>query len=36
MAVAGWRQRQMLDRYTAATAADRAADEAKRLRLGEL
>jgi integrase len=36
MAVAGWRQRQMLDRYTAATAAERAADEAKRLRLGDL
>ncbi len=36
MAVAGWRQRQMLDRYTAATASERAADEAKRLRLGEL
>lgn len=36
MAVAGWKQRQMLDRYTAATAADRAADEAKRLRLGDL
>jgi site-specific recombinase XerD len=36
MAVAGWKQRQMLDRYTAATASERAADEAKRLRLGEL
>ena len=36
MAIAGWRQRQMLDRYTAATASERAADEAKRLRLGDL
>lgn len=36
MAVAGWKQRQMLDRYTAATAADRAADEARRLGLGDL
>jgi site-specific recombinase XerD len=36
MAVAGWKQRAMLDRYTAATASERAADEAKRLRLGEL
>lgn len=36
MQMAGWKQRQMLDRYTAATAAERAADEAKRLRLGDL
>jgi site-specific recombinase XerD len=36
MAVAGWRSREMLDRYTAATAASRAADEAKRLRLGDI
>lgn len=36
MAVAGWKQRQMLDRYTAATAAERAAEEARRLRLGDL
>ena len=36
MAVAGWRKREMLDRYTAATASERAADEAKRLRLGDL
>jgi integrase/recombinase XerD len=36
MQVAGWKQRQMLDRYVAATAAERAADEAKRLRLGDL
>jgi site-specific recombinase XerD len=36
MSVAGWKQRQMLDRYTAATASERAADEAKRLRLGDL
>jgi site-specific recombinase XerD len=36
MAVAGWRKREMLDRYTAATASSRAADEARRLRLGDL
>ncbi|UXA16979.1 tyrosine-type recombinase/integrase [Mycobacterium sp. SMC-4] len=36
MAVAGWRRREMLDRYVAATASDRAAAEAKRLALGEL
>jgi site-specific recombinase XerD len=36
MAVAGWARREMLDRYVAATASDRAADEARRLALGEL
>ena len=36
MAVAGWSTRDMLDRYTAATAADRAAAEARNLGLGEL
>ena len=36
MAVAGWRSREMLDRYTAATASSRAAEEARRLRLGDL
>jgi integrase len=36
MAVAGWRKREMLDRYTAATASERAAEEARRLRLGDL
>lgn len=36
MSVAGWRRREMLDRYTAATASDRAAVEAASLRLGEL
>ena len=36
MTMAGWRQRQMLDRYVAATAAERAADEARRLGLGDL
>jgi site-specific recombinase XerD len=36
MAVAGWSSRAMLDRYTAATAAERAADEARGLNLGEL
>jgi site-specific recombinase XerD len=35
MAVAGWTRRDMLDRYTRATASDRAADEARRLNLGE-
>jgi site-specific recombinase XerD len=36
MAVAGWRSRHMLDRYTAFTASVRAADEARRLGLGDL
>lgn len=36
MAVAGWSRREMLDRYTRATAAERAADEARGLGLGEL
>ncbi|MQA15288.1 MAG: tyrosine-type recombinase/integrase [Pseudonocardiaceae bacterium] len=36
MAVAGWSRRDMLDRYTRATAAERAADEARRLGLGDL
>lgn len=36
MAVAGWRKRDMLDRYVAATASERAAAEARSLGLGEL
>jgi site-specific recombinase XerD len=36
MAVAGWSSRSMLDRYTAATAAERAAAESRNLGLGEL
>jgi integrase/recombinase XerD len=36
MATAGWANRQMLDRYAAATRAERAADEARRLGLGNL
>lgn len=36
MAVAGWARRDMLDRYTRATAAERAAEEARRLNLGDL
>ncbi|HEY5183895.1 MAG TPA: tyrosine-type recombinase/integrase [Actinomycetes bacterium] len=36
MAVAGWTRRDMIDRYARATAAERAADEARRLNLGEL
>jgi site-specific recombinase XerD len=36
MAVAGWRSREMLDRYVAATASERAAAEARSLNLGEL
>jgi len=36
MAVAGWRRREMLDRYTAATASDRAATESRALGLGDL
>ena len=35
MAVAGWSSRDMLDRYTRATAAGRAADEARNLNLGD-
>jgi site-specific recombinase XerD len=34
MAVAGWSNRQMLDRYTAATASERATLEARKLNLG--
>jgi integrase len=36
MAVAGWSSREMIDRYTAATASERAADEARTLGLGDL
>ncbi|BCQ09659.1 tyrosine recombinase XerD [Mycobacterium heckeshornense] len=36
MAVAGWTSRDMLDRYTKATAAERAAAEARRLGLGDI
>lgn len=36
MAVAGWSTRGMVDRYTGATAAERAADEARELGLGDL
>jgi len=36
MAVAGWSTRDMIDRYTRSTAADRAAAEARALNLGEL
>jgi site-specific recombinase XerD len=36
MAVAGWSSRSMLDRYTSASAAERAAAEARTLRLGDL
>jgi integrase/recombinase XerD len=36
MAVAGWARRDMIDRYTAATASDRAAAEARGLGLGDL
>jgi site-specific recombinase XerD len=36
MAVAGWSQRSMLDRYTKATASERAAVEARKLDLGDL
>lgn len=36
MAVAGWSRRDMVDRYTRATAASRAADEARGLALGDL
>jgi integrase len=36
LAAAGWSSRSMLDRYTRATASQRAADEARRLNLGDL
>lgn len=36
MAVAGWSSREMLDRYTGASAGERAADEARNLNLGDL
>ncbi|SKK75309.1 phage integrase family protein [Mycobacteroides abscessus subsp. massiliense] len=36
MAVAGWSRRDMIDRYTAATASERAAAEARGLGLGDL
>ena len=36
MAVAGWSSREMLDRYTQASASDRAAAEARKLNLGDL
>ena len=36
MAVAGWSRRDMIDRYTKATAETRAADEARTLQLGDL
>jgi integrase len=36
MAVAGWSNHDMLRRYVAATASSRAADEARKLNLGEL
>jgi integrase len=36
MAMAGWTRTDMLVRYTRATAAERAADEARRLNLGDL
>lgn len=36
MAVAGWSRRDMIDRYTRSTAADRAASEARGLNLGDI
>jgi site-specific recombinase XerD len=36
MAVAGWRSREQLDRYTAASMLERAKAEAQRLKLGDL
>src|SRR4029077_9795477 len=36
MAVAGWSTRDMIDRYTGASASERAADEARGLGLGDL
>ena len=36
MAVAGWSNRDMIDRYTGASASERAAEEARTLNLGDL
>jgi hypothetical protein len=36
MAVAGWTRPDMLQRYTRARASERAAEEARRLNLGDL
>lgn len=36
MAVAGWARRDMIDRYTRATASERAAEESRRLGLGDI
>jgi integrase/recombinase XerD len=36
LAVAGWSHRMMLERYAAATRSERAAEEARRLQLGDL
>ena len=36
MSVAGWSTRSMIDRYTGASASERAADEARGLGLGDL
>jgi integrase/recombinase XerD len=36
MAIAGWKSRAMLDRYVADSAMERAADEARKLNLGDL
>jgi site-specific recombinase XerD len=36
MSVAGWSRRDMIDRYTRATAASRAADESRNLKLGDI
>ena len=36
MAVAGWTSREMIDRYVEDTKMERAADEARRLGLGEV
>ena len=36
MAVAGWSTREMIDRYTGASASERAAAEARNLGLGDL
>jgi site-specific recombinase XerD len=36
MTMAGWSNRTLIDRYTSATASERAAEEARRLNLGEL
>jgi integrase/recombinase XerD len=36
LSIAGWKRRDMLDRYTSATSSDRAAAQARTLNLGDM